>query len=274
MVLKSLQELNSSFFEKNQTYEPRVDERRGSERCVDECCVDEQRADKHRIDEPLVEEHRVKAVLQAKPKVLISVIALLLLPVLLFTAVALNPNNFFGYSFFTVLSHSMYDEIPKGSLIVVKRTDPQSLNVGDNITFKRDRTTTVTHKVVEIHENYSDSGARGFRTMGVNNTNPDTGIVNADSVIGVVTFCIPGLGSVLAYIVDNIGLMCIVPGGIAAAVVVIKRVLLKRTKQSGHGDRRTGSLSCYIQTLCRHKREDKKVNLSPCLPKGEKSCPG
>jgi len=134
-----------------------------------------------------------------------------------------------------VLSNSMYGEIPKGSLIVVRQTDPQSLKVGDNITYKRDRTTTVTHKIVEIHENYSDSGARGFRTMGINNTGPDTGIVYADSIIGVVSCCIPGLGSVLAYIADNIGIICILLGGISAAVIVVRRILLRYTKQSGYG---------------------------------------
>ena len=210
MVLKSLQELNNDFIEKSQTHG----------HSADECSVDEPRA---------------KSVLQTKKKVFLAAIAILLLLILLFVAAAGSVNNFLGYSFFAVLSHSMNDEIPKGSLIVVRKTDPLSLIVGDNITYKLDRTTTVTHKVVEIHENYDDSGARGLRTMGINNTNPDTGIVYADSVIGVVSCCIPGLGSVLAYIADNIVIMCILSGGIAAAVFVVKRVLLRRKKQSGHG---------------------------------------
>jgi len=210
MALKSLQELNNDFIEKNQAHE----------HSAGECSVDEPRA---------------KTVLQAKKKVILTAMAVLLLLVLVFGAVALNSNNFFGYSFFAVLSNSMYDEIPKGSLIVVRQTDPQSLKVGDTITYKRDRTTTVTHRVIEIHENYNDSGARGFITMGIHNTTPDTGIVYADSIIGVVSWCIPGLGSVLAYIADNIVIMCILSGGIAAAVFVVKRVLLRRKKQSGHG---------------------------------------
>ena len=208
MVLLSLQELNNEFIEKYQTHEHVVDERE-VERCsADRCSIDER---------------KVKTVLSRSKKIFIAAMAILLPLVLFFGTVAVNANNFFGYSFFAVLSHSMYDEIPKGSLIVVRQTDPQLLKTGDNITYKRDRTTTVTHKVVEIHENYNYSGARGFRTMGINNTKPDSGIVNADSVIGVVSFCIPMLGFVLAYIADNVGIICILLGGITAAVILVRK---------------------------------------------------
>ena len=200
MALKSLQELNNDFIEKNQAHE----------HSAGECSVDESRA---------------KTVLQAKKKVILTAMAVLLLLVLVFGAVALNSNNFFGYSFFAVLSNSMYDEIPKGSLIVVRQTDPQSLKVGDTITYKRDRTTTVTHRVVEIHENYNDSGTRGFTTMGINNADPDTGIVYADSVIGLVSYCIPGLGSVLTYIMDNIKIICILLGGITVAIIGVNKTV-------------------------------------------------
>ena len=207
MVLKSLQELNTIFIGKTQTYEHIANER----------SVNEPRADESSANKP-----RAKTLLPAKEKALMAVMALLLLLALLFGAVAGGEKNSFRYSFFTVLSQSMYDEIPKGSLIVVRKTDPQLLRVGDNITFKRNRTTTVTHKVIEIHENYNDSGVRGFKTMGINNADPDTGIVYANSVIGVVSCCIPGLGFVLAYISDNIWIMCVLLVGTTAAMVFEK----------------------------------------------------
>ena len=190
-----------------------------------------------------------KTVLPEKKKIFIAIMAILFLLVLFFGAFAANSNNFFGYSFFSVLSNSMYGEIPKGSLIVVRQTDPQLLKTGDNITYKRDSNTTVTHKVIEIYENYNDSGTRGFQTMGINNTNPDTGIVYAKNIIGVVSFCIPMLGSVLTYIADKIGIICILLGGITAAVIVVRRILLGNTKQSNHGSIRIlhtlGEKTCY-----------------------------
>ena len=234
MAIKSLQELNNDFIEKNQAYEH---------------CVDERKSDGRSVNERGFDGRSAKTILPEKKKIFIAIMAIPLLLVLFFGAVAANSNNCFGYSFFSVLTNSMYGEIPKGSLIVVRQTDPQLLNTGDNITYIRDRTTTVTHKIIEIHENYNDSGARGFKTMGINNTKPDTGIVYANNIIGVVSFCIPMLGSVLAYIADNVGIICILLGGITAAVIAVRRILLGNTKQSNHGPIRIlhtlGEKTCY-----------------------------
>ena len=97
-----------------------------------------------------------------------------------------SPKTIMGYSYFTVLTSSMQDEIPKDSLILVKEVDPQKLKAGDNITYMRDPKTSVTHKIMSIYENYQGSGNRGFQTKGVNNQNPDKDIVNESKVVGKV----------------------------------------------------------------------------------------
>ena len=123
-----------------------------------------------------------------------------------------TPKVIMGYSYFTVLTSSMQDEIPKGSFILVKQTDPQSLQEGDNITYMRDRSTSVTHKIVEIHENYQNSGARGFRTKGVNNINQDREIVYESNVVGRVILTVPALGAAISYLGANIYIVFIIFG--------------------------------------------------------------
>ena len=113
----------------------------------------------------------------------------------------------FNYSYFTVETPSMQDEIPQGSFIMVKSIDPQKLKEGDNITFMTDHSTVVTHKIVAIYENYDNSGALGVQTQGVNNANPDREIVYEASIIGKVIFVLPVFGAVLSYLSDNVFLV-------------------------------------------------------------------
>ena len=122
------------------------------------------------------------------------------------------PKVIMGYSYFTVLTTSMQDEIPKGSFILVHETDPQELQVGDTITYMRDASTSVTHKIVNIFENYQEDGGRGFQTQGVNNLAPDKDIVHAANVVGKVVFSLPTVGALIANLRSNIHLVFIIFG--------------------------------------------------------------
>ena len=117
------------------------------------------------------------------------------------------PKSMFNYSYYTVETPSMQDEIPQGSFILVKSIDPQKLRIGDNITFLAEHNTAVTHKIVAIYENYDNSGAIGVQTQGVNNANPDREIVHEASIVGKVVFVVPVFGTVLSYLSDNVFLV-------------------------------------------------------------------
>jgi len=122
------------------------------------------------------------------------------------------PKTFFGYSYFTVLTPSMQSEIPKGSFILVRKTGPEELEVGDNITFLKENNTTVTHKIVDIYDNYQDSGLRGFETKGVNNANPDKDIVHESNIVGKVIFSVPKLGAAIVSLKENIYIVFVIFG--------------------------------------------------------------
>ena len=120
-----------------------------------------------------------------------------------------RPKSILGYSYFTVVSNSMKDEIPKGSFVLVRKTAPDELKEGDNITFMRDRYDSVTHQIIGIYENYDSSGARGFATMGTNNLHPDDEIVYEANIIGKVVLVIPNLGAAITYLGANIHIVFI-----------------------------------------------------------------
>ena len=106
-----------------------------------------------------------------------------------------------------------------GSLIYVKNTDPDDVQVGDAITFVLDESlTVVTHRVVEIETD--EDGAIRYTTKGDANETVDGSPVHEKNLVGKPVFTIPYLGYV-ANVVQK-------PPGkfIAIAVIVILLILL------------------------------------------------
>jgi len=139
-----------------------------------------------------------------------------------------QPRTVFGYSVFTVLTGSMRSEIPEGSLIITKYTDPNQIEVGDDITYLREDLSTVTHRVVEIYENYNNSGVRGFRTKGIDNPMVDTFIIHPNNILGVVVFHVAGVGSFLVYVQQNPLLIVLIGIILIALVYTIRYICWNR----------------------------------------------
>ncbi len=109
------------------------------------------------------------------------------------------PSVVGGYSVFHVLTSSMQAEIPKDSLVVTQMVDTDSLKIGDDITYMVGPSTSVTHRIVNIIENYSD-GEKGFETKGLENKHNDSGIVAASNIVGKVIYHNYYLGRAGAFI--------------------------------------------------------------------------
>ena len=146
-----------------------------------------------------------------------------------------SPKTILGYSYFTVLTSSMQNEIPKNSFILVKQIHPNELVVGDNITYMRDYTTSVTHKIIEIIENYDGSKKRGFRTQGTNNANPDKEIVPAANVVGKVVYSVPNVGAFIIYLETNLHLVYIIFGLCMIFSFSIRGLLVKQKREAKPG---------------------------------------
>lgn len=134
------------------------------------------------------------------------------------------PRNLLGFSIMTVVTRSMQDDIPQNSLVITRRvTDPTTIEVGEDITYLRPNNTTVTHRVVGIVENYSNTGLPGFETQGIMNPRPDAEIVPATNVVGRVVFTNLPMGQVVRFIQSNI---IIVTSGLA--LIITSLILLRK----------------------------------------------
>jgi len=119
------------------------------------------------------------------------------------------PVTFMGFSAMRVLTASMQAEIPQGSLIITRSVDPDSLEIGDDITYLAGEATTITHRIVGISENFNGSGERAFVTQGIMNETPDELRVPAANVVGKVIFHNLFLGRLLNFVHENWGWLAI-----------------------------------------------------------------
>jgi signal peptidase len=94
----------------------------------------------------------------------------------------------------TVLSGSMSPAYEPGSVVVVRPTPVEELQVGDAITYqiRSDDPTVVTHRIVGV--TIDGRGSRGFVTQGDANGAPDAQPVIADQVRGRVWYSVPYVG--------------------------------------------------------------------------------
>ena len=186
---------------------------------------------KYEQAEPPIKKKRRRKTSKISGILFYSTLVIAVLVALLFSATnkAGAPRNFLGFSGMTVLTGSMQSEIPQGSLIINKRVEPNTLEVGDDITFIRVDGTTVTHRIVIIYENYNESGRRGFKTKGIENKIADNEIVSADNVIGKVIFCNLTLGKTLSFIKGNL-LACILIGAMFLGLLAALHMVISTYK--------------------------------------------
>jgi signal peptidase len=123
-----------------------------------------------------------------------------------------GPIMIFDHSIMTVLTTSMQSVIPKGSLVLVQKVDPKSLKIGDDITYMKNANTSITHRIIDIFEDFEATGERGFQTKGVNNSLPDSGVVYAGHVVGKVKLHVPKLGAALSFVSQNLYVVFIMFG--------------------------------------------------------------
>ena len=143
-------------------------------------------------------------------------------------AVFLMGSRLVGLQVFNVVSGSMEPTYSVGDLIYVKTVDPDSVKVGEPITFVLNEDLVVaTHRVVSI-----DRENNQFITKGDANETADANPVHFNNLIGVPVFSIPLLGYVSAFIQNPPGKYIAIVCGIALlAVVFLPDMLSKKKKE-------------------------------------------
>lgn len=143
-------------------------------------------------------------------------------------AVFLMGSRLVGLQVFNVISGSMEPTYSVGDLLYVKTVDPDSVKVGDPITFVLNEDLVVaTHRVVAI-----DSANRQFTTKGDANENEDARPVHFNNLVGIPVFSIPLLGYVSAYIQSPPGMyVAIGLGVLLLAAVFLPDMLAKKPEK-------------------------------------------
>lgn len=138
----------------------------------------------------------------------------IILIVLALLAAMLIIPRVMGYEEMAVLTGSMEPEYPVGSLIYVKEKDPETLQVGDVITYRLSEDTVVTHRIVEI-----DTQAQTVTTKGDANESNDGQPVAFDSIVGKAEYKVPYLGFISMNIKTPKGIIAIC--GILVVIILL-----------------------------------------------------
>lgn len=163
-----------------------------------------------------------------KAKKIFDTVTTILVVLVVIFAVFLMGSRLVGLQVFHVISPSMEPNYRVGDLIYVKAVDPDSVKVGDPITFVMNEDLVVaTHRVVAI-----DKENRQFTTKGDANETEDAAPVHFNNLIGVPVFSIPLLGYVSAYIQSPPGMyVAIGLGVVLLAAVFLPDILAKKPKK-------------------------------------------
>ena len=129
-----------------------------------------------------------------------ALIGVALLLAALLTASVILPK-LTGSSSYTITGRSMEPSIGQGSLIVARSAPPESVRIGDVVTFQLESgaAAVATHRVVGF--TFLPNGERAFVTAGDNNAGEiDAQPVRSAQLRGVLWYSIPLIGRVNALV--------------------------------------------------------------------------
>lgn len=119
--------------------------------------------------------------------VAITVFVLLFLLIVCLQRFSNNQITFLGYRMFSVASSSMAPDYNIGDVLIVKKTEPDQIKVGDSISYYGKVGSfagkVITHQVIKIDKDVDKNLV--FHTKGISNLVEDP-LVYADQIYGVV----------------------------------------------------------------------------------------
>lgn len=148
----------------------------------------------------------------------VCAIVLILASMLVLLMVVLTPAGqipqVFGYSILQVMTGSMEPAIPEDAMLLVHRTDPETLEAGDVISFFSPDPlldgALNTHRILRVE---GEAGRLQFVTKGDANPAEDRQSVPQDSVVGKVVFVSTAIGKLVRLISNPLvfGLAILLP---------------------------------------------------------------
>ena len=151
------------------------------------------------------EENLMKKVINTIKNIVVWTVAAIAVFMMIFTIISTYSFNkpgggrdVFGFKFYVVLSDSMKEQFPAGSLIVTKTVDYSTLKEGDIINFislsteDMGATNTITHMIRE--RTVTARGEPAFVTYGTTTGKNDEALVTYELINGKYTGHLPGVG--------------------------------------------------------------------------------
>lgn len=130
---------------------------------------------------------------------LCSILGTLIILTVILLCAPLTVPRLFGYQVFHVISGSMEPTVPVGSVIYTRQEEPEQIEEGSIIAFRKNGE-TVTHRVVDNHRVEKE-----FITRGDANEITDFEPVPYGDLVGRVVYHMPLLGRVLAMLAGTVG---------------------------------------------------------------------
>ena len=135
-----------------------------------------------------IKDNKIFNVLIMLTKAISTFLIILVICVVFIQRISNNEMTLGGYSIYTVVSESMVPEYKVWDMVVVKKTNPETINVGDDVVYLgKEGTFTnkiVTHRVIEIDKS---SNEIKFTTKGLANDIADP-VIEEDQIYGKVLF--------------------------------------------------------------------------------------
>ena len=156
-----------------------------------------------------------------------NIVSIVLVAIVVLIAILLMGAKIIGLKTYSVISPSMQPAYNVGDLVYVKSVEPETIEVGDPITFVLDEKLTVaTHRVVGI-----DLENSHFFTKGDANETPDSNPVHFKNLIGKVVFKLPLLGYVADWVQNPPGTyIAVTAGAVILILVFLPDMIGKRVK--------------------------------------------
>ena len=155
----------------------------------------------------------------------------LILAAIVAMAILLVGVRLIGFRPYVVLSGSMEPTYHVGSMIYVKSVDPETIQVGDPITFLiNEELDVATHRVIEI-----DAANQHFYTQGDANDAPDGSPVHFNNLVGKPVFHIPMLGFFSDWVTNPPGMYL---AGTGVAIYLILLFVPDLLKKADEADRK------------------------------------
>ena len=145
--------------------------------------------------------------------------------------------TFFGYSFSIVVTGSMEPDIKVGELLVVKETDIENIEVGDDIMFvSLSGVIQGEHVVHRVVEKDTDEEGIFLRTKGVNNPISDTDLVRRGNFVGKAVAHSAFFGKIFGFLSDSRTIMMAVVLLLVVPFVIKQIIKIIRIAKSKDGE--------------------------------------